>query len=57
MSLMGKYYVTISMSHSCERITSFATWDIHGIELRAFIARKMAKSMYNMWSYRITPFA
>ena len=51
MSLMGKNYVTIPMSHSWEGITSFAPWVTHGIELRAFIVRKMAKSMHNMWSY------
>ena len=51
MSLMGKNYVTIPMSHSWERITSFAPWVTHGIELRAFIARKMARSMHYMWSY------
>ena len=50
MSLMGKNYVTIPMSHSWERITSFAPWVTHGIELRAFIVRKMPKSMH-MWSY------
>ena len=48
---MGKNYVTIPMYHSWERITSFAPWVTHGIELRAFIARKMLKSMHNMWSY------
>ena len=49
--LMGKKYVTIPMSHSWERITSFAPWVTHGIELRAFIVRKMPKSMHNMWPY------
>ena len=47
----GKNYVTIPMSHSWERITSFVPWVTHGIELRAFIARKMPKSMHNMWPY------
>ena len=51
MSLMGKNYVTIPMSHSWERITSVAPWVTHGMELRAFIVRKMARSMHNMWSY------
>ena len=51
MSLVGKNYVTIPMSHSWERIMSFAPWVTHGIELRAFIARKMPKSMHNMWPY------
>ena len=48
MSLMGKNYVTIPMSHSS--ITSFVAWVTHGIELRAFIVCKMPKSMH-MWSY------
>ena len=43
---MGKNYVTIPLSHSWERITSFAPWVTHWIELRAFIVRKMP-----MWSY------
>ena len=50
MSLMEKNYVTIPMSHSWERITSFA-WVSHAVELRAFIARKMPKSMHNMRPY------
>ena len=45
---MGKNYVTIPLSHSWERITSFAPWVTHWIELRTFIARKMPKSM---WPY------
>ena len=48
------------MCHSWERITSFVPWVTHGIELCAFIARKMAKSMYNMKLYigrKITSFA
>ena len=45
---MGKNYVTIPMSHSWERITSFAPLVTHGVELRAFIARKMPRSMHNM---------
>ena len=48
---MGKNYVTIPMSHSWERITSFAPWVTHGVELRAFIARKMPRSMHNMRPY------
>ena len=48
---MGKNYVTIPMSHSWERITSFATWVTHGVELRAFIAHKMSRSMHNMRPY------
>ena len=51
MSLMGKNYVTIPMSHSWERITSFALWVTHGIEVRAFSARKTLKCMHNMWPY------
>ena len=51
---MGKNYVTIPMSHSWERIMSFAPWVIHGIELRAFIARKMSRSMHNIYRERIT---
>jgi len=43
---MGKNYVTIPMSHSWEKITSFAPWVTHGVELRAFIARKMPRSMH-----------
>ena len=42
------------MCHSSERIMSFAPWVTHGIELRAFIVRKMPKSMHNVW--RITSF-
>ena len=45
---MGKNYVTIPMSHSWERITSFAPWVAHGVELRAFIACKLPGSMHNM---------
>ena len=48
MSLMGKNYITIL---SWERIMSFAPWVTHGIELCAFIARKMPKSIHNMWPY------
>ena len=48
---MGKNYVTIPMSHLWERITSFAPWVTHGVELRAFIARKMPRSMHNMRPY------
>ena len=48
---MGKNYVTIPMSHSWERITSFAPWVTHGVELHAFIARKMPRSMHNMRPY------
>ena len=48
---MGKNYVTIPMSHSWERITSFAPWVTHGVELRAFIAHKMPRSMHNMRPY------
>ena len=40
-----------SHNDSWERITSFVPWVTHGLELRAFIARKMAKSMYNMRPY------
>ena len=36
------------MSHSWERITSFAPWVTHGVELHAFIARKMPGIMHNM---------
>jgi len=43
-SLMGKNYVTFPMGYSWGRITSFTPWVTHGIELRAFIARKMSKS-------------
>ena len=39
------------MSHAWERITSFAPWVTHGVELRAFIARKMPRSMHNMRPY------
>ena len=39
------------MSHSWERITSFAPWVTHGVELRAFIACKMPRSMHNMRPY------
>ena len=39
------------MSHSWERNTSFVPWVTRGIELRAFIERKVARSMHNMWSY------
>ena len=42
---MGKNYVTIPMSHSSERITSFVPWVTHGIELRVFIARKTSNSI------------
>ena len=41
----------LTMCHSWERIASFAPWVTHGIELRAFIVRKIPKSMYNMWPY------
>ena len=51
---MGKNYVTIPMSHSWERIRSFAPWVTHGIELRAFIACKMSRSMHNIYRERIT---
>ena len=37
------------MSHSRERITSFAPWLTHGVELH--IARKMPQCMHNMWPY------
>jgi len=47
-SLMGKNYVTFPMGYSWERITSFTPWVTHGIELRAFIARKMPKSRHSM---------
>ena len=40
-----------SMCHSWERITPFAAWVTHGVELRAFIARKMPKSMHNTRPY------
>ena len=30
---------------------SFAPWVTHGVELRAFIARKMPRSMHNMRPY------
>ena len=36
------------MSHSWERITSFVPWVTHGVELCAFIVRKMPKSMHNI---------
>ena len=42
-SLMGNNYVTFPMGYSWERITSFTPWVTHGIELCAFIARKMPK--------------
>ena len=45
---MGHSYVTIPMGYSWERITSFTPWVTctHGIELRAFIERKMPQSRY-----------
>ena len=46
---MGKNYITIPMSYSRERITSFAPWVTHGIKLRGFIVCKMARSMHNMY--------
>ena len=48
MSLMGKNYITIPMSHSWERIMSFTPWVTHGIELCAFNVCKMPKSMHSM---------
>ena len=45
---MGKNYVTIPMNHLC---TSFVPWVSHGKEFCVFIARKMPKSMHNMWPY------
>jgi len=47
-SLMGKNYVTFPMGYSWERIMSFTPWVTHGIELRAFIARKMPNSRHNV---------
>ena len=38
----------LTMCHSWERIASFAPWVTHGIELHAFIVRKI---MHNMWPY------
>ena len=52
MSLMGKNYVTILMSHSWERIMSFAPWVTHGIELHAFIVQNVV-----FYRERITSFA
>ena len=45
---MGKNYVTFPMGYSWERITSFTPWVTHGIEIRAFIARKMPKSRHSV---------
>ena len=44
---MGNNYVTFPMSHSWERFRSFGPWVIHGIELHAFVVRKIHKSMHN----------
>ena len=44
---MGKNYVTIPMSYSWERIV-FCTLGYSWVELSAFIARKMPRSMHNM---------
>ena len=32
--------------------SSGSSYITHGMELRAFIVRKMAKSIHNMWSYK-----
>ena len=48
---MGKNYVTIPMNHSWKELRLFAPWVTHGVELRAFIARKMPRSMHNMRPY------
>ena len=42
---MVKNYVTIPMSHSWERIPSFAPWVTHRIELVSFNARKTPNSI------------
>ena len=47
-SLMGKNYVTIPMGYSWEGIMSFTPWVTHGIELSAFIERKMPQSRYTV---------
>ena len=47
-SLIGKNLHYLSMGYSWEGITSLTPWVTHGIELRAFIARKMPKSRHNV---------
>ena len=37
---MGKNYLPIPMKHSWERITSFAPWVTHGVELLAVNSQK-----------------
>jgi len=43
------------MSHSLERIVSFAPWVTHGVELCAFIVHKMQHVA--LYKERITSFA